>query len=58
VVSFTTLPLYITGKEPRIHLTAGWLGNRTGVDDVEKGNFLLYRDLNFTSSVVQLSIHY
>jgi hypothetical protein len=46
VVSFTLAP---PGKEPLYPLDRF----RTGVDDVEKRNFCLYRDSNSDLSVVQ-----
>jgi hypothetical protein len=38
---------------PGIHRIVGWVGPRTGLDEVEKRKFLPYRDSNFDPSVVQ-----
>jgi hypothetical protein len=40
MVSFTPWPLCHRGKTPCTHWTEGWVGPRTGLDDVEKGKFL------------------
>jgi hypothetical protein len=40
VVSFTPLPLYPRKKNPVACWIGGWVGARTGLDDVEKKKFL------------------
>jgi hypothetical protein len=38
VVSFTSLPLYYLRNSPGTHWVGGWVGPRTGLDDLEKKN--------------------
>jgi hypothetical protein len=40
VASFTPWVLYLLGKSPVVHWIGGWVGPRTGVDDVEKRKIL------------------
>jgi hypothetical protein len=40
VVSFTPVPLYPGESAPGTHWIRGWVGPRTGLDDVEKRKFL------------------
>jgi hypothetical protein len=41
VDSFTPRPLYLQGKSPDTHWVGGWVGPRTGLDDVEEKIFYL-----------------
>jgi hypothetical protein len=40
VISFTPRPLYPRGESPVTHRGGGWVGPRTGLDDMEKRKFL------------------
>jgi hypothetical protein len=40
-------------RTPGIHWIGGWVGPRSGLDDVKKGNILPVRDLNCDLSAVQ-----
>jgi hypothetical protein len=40
------------GKSPRYHWIGGWVGHRTGLDDVERRQSCHYRDSNFDPLVV------
>jgi hypothetical protein len=54
VVSFTPLPLYPQKKSPQYPLDRRLVGQRAGLDDIEKRKFLQYRDSNSNLSVIQL----
>jgi hypothetical protein len=40
-------------RVPDTHYIGGWMDPRAGLDDVENGKFLTYRDSNSDPSVVQ-----
>jgi hypothetical protein len=56
MVSFTSQPLYLTGRETDggSYCIGGWVGPRAGLDDVERRNVSYrYWEPNPNSSVVQ-----
>jgi hypothetical protein len=52
VVNFTARALYSRERAPGTHWIGGWVGPRTGLDDMEKKR-VPYRDSNFDTSAVQ-----
>jgi hypothetical protein len=53
VVNFTPRPLYLQEITSSIHWIGGWVGHRSGMDDVERKKFCPYRGSNSDPSAVK-----
>jgi hypothetical protein len=53
MVNFKLLPLYTRKKSPGTHRLGGWVGLKTGLNDMERRQIYPYRDSNYNPSAVQ-----